>query len=133
MKSILILEDDQRLSQALAVRLTHAGYQVSVAPDPVFGAMLVALSLPDLIICDIWMPLMQGLTFMQQRGSFGLRDVPFIFITASQKQGLWEAAVELGAAGYFEKPYDSSRLLSAVSNALRDSAPAQESTRSCSE
>jgi CheY-like chemotaxis protein len=115
---ILLLEDDRRVSAALAARLRSAGYEVTAAPDPAFGVVLAALNPPDLIITDIWMPVMQGLTFARRRKAFGLADVPVIFITASRRDGLWESAMSLGAAGYFEKPYDPHRLLAAVAEAI---------------
>lgn len=121
-KRILVIEDDHRVALALCTRLRAAGYEANVAPDPAFGVILASANRPDLIITDIWLPIIQGLSFARRRESFGLGGVPFIFITASRRDGLWEAAMELGAAGYFEKPYDPPRLLSAVARALRSPA-----------
>lgn len=117
-KRILLLEDDARLSKALAARLRTAGYDVTTAPDPAFAVVHGAANPPDLIVSDIWMPVMQGLTFARRRATFGLAHVPIIFITASQREGLWESAMSLGAAGYFEKPYDPERLLVAIADAI---------------
>jgi two-component system KDP operon response regulator KdpE len=118
-KRILILEDDPRVAKALRIRLSHAGYEVLTAPDPAFAALLAATHPPDLIISDLWMPVMQGFTFIRRRKSLGVAEVPFIFITASHKDGQWESAMELGAAGFFEKPYDPARLLAAIAEALQ--------------
>ena len=123
MKKVLILEDDARISTALAVRLRAAGYEVLTAVDPAFASMLAVTHRPDLIISDIWMPVAQGFTFARRLKSFGLENVPIIFITASKREGLWETAMSLGAVGFFEKPYDPQRLLACVQEALRGSSP----------
>jgi len=122
-KRILILEDDPRVAKALTARLRGAGYLVVSAPDPGFGVIMAATHPPDLIISDIWMPVMQGLHFMRQKDALGLPRVPVIFITASRQEGLWETAMNLGAAGYFEKPYDPDQLLRAVARSFQP-APA---------
>jgi CheY-like chemotaxis protein len=83
--------------------------------------MLAVTHRPDLIISDIWMPVAQGFTFVRRLKSFGVENVPVIFITASKREGLWETAMSLGAAGFFEKPYDPQRLLACVQEALRGS------------
>ena len=122
MKKILLLEDDAKVSAALGARLRHAGYEVLAAPDPGFAMLLATTHAPDLIISDLWMPIMQGFTFARRLKSLGLPNVPVIFITASRRSGLWEEALALGAAGYFEKPYDPPRLLAAVAEILERTA-----------
>ena len=120
MKKVLILEDDAKTASALAIRLRAAGYDAMTAVDPAFGVLLAVTHRPDLIISDIWMPITQGFTFVRQMQSMGVDRVPVIFITASQKTGLWETAMSLGAAGYFEKPYDSQHLLARVKEILNE-------------
>lgn len=131
-KRILLLEDDSRLAKALGARLRTAGYEVTTAPDPAFAVVHGAANPPDLIISDIWMPVMQGLTFARRRGTYGLAHVPIIFITASQRDGLWESAMTLGAAGYFEKPYDPERLLAAIAEAVNATTARDQSTPNAS-
>jgi DNA-binding response OmpR family regulator len=130
MKKILVIEDDCRVAAALTARLRTAGYEVFSAPDPGHATIVAAMQSPDLIVTDIWMPVMQGLTFVRRLGSLGLGRPPVIFMTASRADGLWESAMEMGAAAYFEKPYDPQRLLAAISEALahRTSGPAQTVT-----
>ena len=128
MEKILLVEDDAKVSAALGTRLRHAGYEVLTAPDPGFATLLVATQTPNLIISDLWMPVMQGFSFTRRLKSLGLSNVPVIFITASRRSGLWEEAMALGAAGYFEKPYDPVRLLAAVAAALERPAPTASNT-----
>jgi CheY-like chemotaxis protein len=121
MKKILLVEDDRRIRTALVARLRAAHYEVVAACDPVYATMMVAAHQPDLIIADIFMPVMKGLTFVRQLKGMGLHSPPVIFITASQQEGLWESAMRLGAAGFFEKPYDPNRLLATVAHTLAQS------------
>lgn len=125
MKKILLVEDDLRVRSALAARLRSAGYAVVTAPDPAFAILLAVTSRPDLLIADIWMPVMQGFTFVRRLESVGLAKIPTIFITASHQDGLWETAMSLGAAGFFEKPYDPERFLAAVARATGSVPPRQ--------
>jgi DNA-binding response OmpR family regulator len=118
MKTILVLEDDPKIAIALAVRLEAAGYNVLTAPDGVRGLKLALVNRPDLIVMDIWMPVGLGLSVAQRLKDLGFANTPVIFITASRLKGLREAAANLGAAGYFEKPYDPEQLLGAVQQAL---------------
>jgi len=118
MKTILVLEDDPKIAIALAVRLEAAGFDVLTAPDGVQGLKLALTRRPDLILMDIWMPVGLGLSVAQRLRDLGLQNIPVIFITASRLKGLREAAAKLGAAGYFEKPYDPEQLLAAIHDAL---------------
>ena len=118
MKTVLVLEDDPKIAIALAVRLEAAGFDVLTAPDGVQGLKLALTRRPDLILMDIWMPVGLGLSVAQRLRDLGLQNIPVIFITASRLKGLREAAAKLGAAGYFEKPYDPEQLLAAIHEAL---------------
>lgn len=119
MKKILIVEDDTRIATALAIRFEAAGYEAIKAPDGFRGLQSAVRDRPDLIVMDIWMPVGIGFSVAERLPSLGLAGVPIIFITASKVKGLREAAAELGAVAFFEKPYDSQELLDAVSRALQ--------------
>ena len=118
MKKILVMEDDAKIAAALAIRLEAAGYEVLTAPDGFGGIKLALDDRPDLILMDIWMPVGTGFSVAQRLHSLGLAGIPFIFITASKLKGLREAAEHLGAAAFFEKPYDPEQLLGAVAQAM---------------
>ena len=118
MKTILVLEDDPKIAVALTVRLESAGFKVLSAPDGVRGLKLALTHRPDLILMDIWMPVGLGLSVAQRLNDLGFQNVPVIFITASRLKGLRQAAMKLGAVGYFEKPYDPQELLAAIQEAL---------------
>jgi DNA-binding response OmpR family regulator len=118
MKKILIVDDDERIAKALAVRLNAAGYRTFTAPDPAFAIIVAAVQRPDLVILDIWMPIMQGFTLAHRLDGLDIGQIPVIFITASRQEGLRESALRIGAAGFFEKPYDPEQMLRTVRDAL---------------
>jgi DNA-binding response OmpR family regulator len=122
-KKILIMEDDKKIATALGIRLEAAGYEVLTAGDGFEGLKLTRDSNPDLIIMDIWMPVGLGFSVAQRLKSLGFSHVPVIFITASKVKGLRQTANGLGAAAFFEKPYDPEELLLAVSKSLETPCP----------
>jgi DNA-binding response OmpR family regulator len=112
------MEDDKRITAALAVRLEAAGYEVLTAGDGFAGLKHVLADKPDLLLMDIWMPVGTGFSVAQRLQKLGLDGVPKIFITASKLRGLRRTATDLGGAAFFEKPYDPDELLQAVAHAL---------------
>jgi len=118
MKKILIMEDDKRVAAALAIRLQAAGYEVLTAWDGLEGLKMAVSARPDLILSDVWMPDGVGFLVAERLKNFGLAGIPVIFLTASKKKDLWQIAQEVGAAGFFEKPYDPNKLLAAIAQAL---------------
>ena len=118
-KQILIVEDDTKIAAALAVRLNAAGYQVLTAPDGVQGLQLALDHRPDLIVMDIWMPVGLGLSVAQRLQNLGLGHIPIIVMTASKLDGLQQAAQEVGAVAFFEKPYNADVLLNTIARTLK--------------
>ena len=112
------MEDDMKIAAALAIRLQAAGYDVLTTPDGWQGLKLAVTERPDLLLMDIWMPLGLGFSVAERLQEMGLGGIPIIFITASKLKGLREAALKTGAIGFFEKPYDPQKLLSAIARAL---------------
>lgn len=118
MKRILVLEDDQPIATALAIRLKAAGYEVWTASDGFAGLKMVLHDKPDLILSDIWMPVGLGFSVAQRLQELGLAGIPIIFLTAGKEKGLRETAQRLGAAGFLEKPFDPGELLATIAHAL---------------
>jgi DNA-binding response OmpR family regulator len=113
MKKILIVEDDQNIAKALALRLKSAGYEVTVAPDAMTGVSAALKIQPDLAVLDISLPAGNGFTVAQKIRELVVTATPIIFLTASKQPGLRQQAQDLGAA-FFEKPYDADDLLAAI-------------------
>ena len=122
MKKILIADDDPKVTMALQRRLEANGYSVITAPDGFAALKLAKVEMPDLILMDIWMPVGIGLSVAERMKELGL-DIPVIFLTASRKPGLREAAVQVGGAAFIEKPYDPQVMLETIEQVL-DLAPA---------
>jgi DNA-binding response OmpR family regulator len=118
MKSILIIEDDPKLALALAVRLKSAGYEATAANDALTGLNAAVKNPPDLVLMDVCLPLGNGFTLSERIQTLLPTPTPTIFLTASKQPCLRQKAEELGAAGYFEKPYEAADLLLAIQKAL---------------
>jgi len=130
MKRILIIEDDKKIAAALEIRLKGAGYDAVTVSDGLKGLSLAIETRPDLIILDIWLPDAVGLLIADRLKTFGCGKTPVIFITASKKYHLWKIAQEVGAAAFFEKPYDADKLLKAIASALEQPPVVQSQTDS---
>jgi DNA-binding response OmpR family regulator len=117
-KKILIIEDDERAATALGLRMRHAGYDPTSAYDAVSGVQAAARCHPDLVLLDIAMPGGNGFTTAERIQKLAPMPIPFIFITGSKQPFLRAQAEEMGAAGFFEKPYDPQALLSTVHRTL---------------
>jgi two-component system response regulator MprA len=117
-KKILVLDDDLRIATALSIRLEAAGHEVLTAADGLQGLKIVLETCPDLVLMDIWMPVGLGFSVAQRLQDLGLGGIPIIFITASKQKGLRKVARDLGAVGFFEKPYDPEQLLAVIAQAL---------------
>lgn len=114
-RKILVIEDDKAIALALSVRLMANDYNVLSAHDAVTGLQTALRDRPDLIVLDICLPGGGGLVTAEWLRNSGLTEgIPFIVVTASKKPGLRERAEELGAVGFFQKPYEAQELLDAI-------------------
>ena len=118
MKSILVIEDDRKIAMALTLRLKCAGYEAIMAHDARSGIQAAVHNRPHLLLLDIGLPDSDGFAAAQEIQSLVPALIPFIFITASKEPAFRERATQLGAAGFFEKPYEADELLAAIQKAL---------------
>ena len=110
---ILIVDDDPNMRELLALHLGHAGYEVETAEDGIEAGYKVLYRRPDLILCDVYMPHMDGFEFISAlRADSALRDIPVIFLTVAAESD--QKAKELGALAYVRKPVRADYLLSVV-------------------
>ncbi|MGH8670254.1 MAG: response regulator [Burkholderiales bacterium] len=111
--NILVVDDDLSIRELLRLHLSSAGYEVQVAADAISAGYLVLRHPPDLIICDVNMPHMDGFEFVAAlRSDKSLPYVPVIFLTTMEEGDL--RGKDLGAVGYLTKPVRSDRLLALV-------------------
>jgi DNA-binding response OmpR family regulator len=118
MHRILIIEDDRKIAMALTLRLKSAGYEPTTAYDALTGVNVAVKNPPDLVVLDICLPVGNGFTVAEKIQALVRTPIPMIFITASKQPDFRQKATELGAAGYFEKPYEAEELLAAIHKAL---------------
>ncbi len=119
MKTILLIEDDAFIRENTAELLTLTGYTVHTAENGKLGVEHALATRPDLVICDIMMPVLDGfgvLHIFNQNPQ--LAGVPFIFLTAKTERADQRRGMELGADDYLTKPFSETELLSAVSGRL---------------
>ena len=118
-KRILIVEDDERIAKALAVRLTAAGYETRMAHDGLAGFRAAVVEKPDLVLLDISLAAGDGFTVAERIQHNIPTPIPMIFLTASKRPEFRQKAQGLGAVGFFEKPFEPHALLTAINKAVR--------------
>ncbi|MEO6838588.1 MAG: response regulator [Ginsengibacter sp.] len=120
MKKILLIDDSKDLRENTAEILELANYKVFTAENGKAGVELALKEDPDLIICDIMMPKLDGygvLYLLQKNPSS--RNKPFIFLSAKIEHKDLRKAMESGADDYITKPFTGIELLSAVESRLK--------------
>ncbi|RLT41078.1 MAG: sensor histidine kinase [Chloroflexi bacterium] len=119
-KTILVVEDNELMNTAICEILAAENYSVLSASDGVDALALMRQQRPDVVLCDIMMPRMDGYTLLQHtRSDEQLRTVPFVFLTARSSTEDRRQAKRIGIDDYLIKPVDSQDLLLAMSNVLR--------------
>ena len=120
MKKILLIEDNEDVRDNTSEILESANYKVIVAENGKTGVEKALEYLPDLIICDIMMPVLDGYGVLQAiHKNDKLKNIPFIFLTAKTERGDFRKGMELGADDYITKPFSGTELLSAVDSRLK--------------
>jgi len=122
-KKILLIEDDQIVRDNTAEILQLANYEVLTAENGKTGLEKANVFKPDLIICDILMPELDGYGVMQiAMRNKDLQRIPIIFMSAKTKHEDIRKGMDLGASDYITKPFEESELLSAVATRLKRKA-----------
>ncbi|MCX6352376.1 MAG: response regulator, partial [Bacteroidetes bacterium] len=120
MQHILLIEDNKEVRENTAEILELSGYKITTASDGKKGVEEVNKSKPDLIICDIMMPVLDGygVLHMLNRNE-ETTNIPFIFLTAKTERSEVRKGMEMGADDYITKPFDKIELLNAVESRLK--------------
>lgn len=120
MKKILIIEDNQDVRENTAEILELANYKVIQAENGKIGVEMAQKDMPDLIICDIMMPVLDGYGVIHLLNkSQSTASIPFIFLTAKSERPDFRKGMEMGADDYITKPFDDVELLKAVESRLK--------------
>lgn len=114
-KNILIIEDNRDILDNTFEILKLEGYKVMKADNGNSGLYLAQTNSPDVIICDIWMPGLNGYeVFEQLKKNKITSHIPFIFLTASADKHEVETGLGMGADGYIRKPFEPEDLISEI-------------------
>ncbi|MBC7867463.1 MAG: response regulator [Gloeobacteraceae cyanobacterium ES-bin-316] len=127
MKKILIIEDNLEVRENTAEIMELSNYKVFTAENGKLGVELALKEIPDLIICDIMMPVLDGYGvyhLLSKHKETSL--IPFIFLTAKSERIDFRKGMEMGADDYISKPFDGIELLKAIEVRLNKTALLQE-------
>lgn len=122
MKKILLIEDNTAMRENIEELLELNGYSVLTAQNGKAGVELALREIPDLVICDILMPVLDGygvLYLLSKNNSTA--SIPFLFLTAKTEMADFQKAIGMGADDYIAKPFDDVDLLHVVSKRLKRS------------
>lgn len=120
MTKILLVEDNPEIRENTGEILELAGYKVTLASNGKEGYEMALKETPELIICDIMMPVLDGyglLHLISKNDS--LKGIPFIFLTAKTERGDFRKGMEMGADDYITKPFTDIELLNAIQSRLQ--------------
>ncbi|MGB0423543.1 MAG: response regulator [Flavobacteriales bacterium] len=129
-KFILLIEDNFDMRENIAEILELAGYRVETAENGKIGVKKAIKTIPDIIVCDIMMPEMDGyeaLYFLSKNKE--TQNIPFVFLTAKADKSDWRKGMNMGADDYITKPFEEMELLNVIetrlkrSEALKQKAP----------
>lgn len=122
-KRILVIEDNEEVRDNLAEILELYGYTVTQAEDGIKGVRAAMEILPDLILCDVMMPNLDGFGVLNLIGeNERTAGIPFIFITARTEKEDIRRGMNLGADDYITKPFYKDELLKVVQTRLKKAA-----------
>ena len=111
-KKILVVDDEQDLVELLAFNLQRKGYQVMVAYDGEGAISVAEEEVPDLILLDVMLPRMDGMTVLKHLRQGDLtRHVPIVMVTARRESALIFEAVGHGATDVVHKPFSMKELM----------------------
>ena len=121
MPRILLVEDNEMNRDMLSRRLKRRGYEVSIAVDGAEGVEMTSSEVPDLILMDMSLPVMDGWEATRNiKADPATKSIPVIALTAHAMSGDRQKALDAGCNDYDTKPIELSRLLSKIQTLLGD-------------
>ena len=121
-KKILLIEDNPEMRENTTEILELAGYHVFSAVNGKEGVEIAGKEKPDLIVCDIMMPLLDGYGVLHLLSkNEDTAGIPFIFLTAKSERSDFRKGMDMGADDYITKPFDEIELLNAIERRLKKS------------
>jgi DNA-binding response OmpR family regulator len=115
MQTVVVIENDQANRENILRILRFKGFRGIGAEDGTIGLEIAKKYLPDLILCDILMPGLNGYCLLETLGRIpATQNIPVIFVTAKATSEDRKYALSLGVDGYLTKPFGSSELMAAI-------------------
>jgi len=128
MKKILIIEDNPEVRENTAEIIEWSNYKVLTAENGKLGVELALKEIPDLIVCDIMMPQLDGYGVLHLLSKHKeTSNIPFIFLTAKSEKQDFRKGMDSGADDYITKPFDGTELLNAIEIRLKKADQFKES------
>ncbi len=119
MKTVLLIEDDIALRENTAELIELSGFHVLTAPNGKIGIDIAKNKLPNIIVCDIMMPEIDGYGVLEALTGYNeTSQIPFIFLSAKTEHKEIRKGMNLGADDYLTKPFDEDELISAIESRL---------------
>ncbi|MEO5946186.1 MAG: response regulator [Chitinophagaceae bacterium] len=123
MKTILVIDDNSDIRENTAEILELAGYKTFTAENGKKGVEAAIKERPDLIVCDIMMPELDGYGVLHLlRKNAETEQIPFVFLTAKTERNDFRKGMEMGADDYITKPFEDIELLNAIEIRLKKAA-----------
>jgi DNA-binding NtrC family response regulator len=123
MATILVVDDELGIRALLSEILSDEGHSVELAEDAAQAREVREMLRPDLVLLDIWMPDVDGITLLKEWGSNGQLTMPVIMMSGHGTIDTAVEATKYGASAFLEKPITLQKLLRAVEQALAKPAP----------
>jgi len=123
MKSVLVIDDNPDIRDNTAEILELAGYKTFTAENGKRGVEVAQREKPDVIVCDIMMPELDGYGVLHLlRKNADTENIPFVFLTAKTERSDFRKGMEMGADDYITKPFEDIELLNAIEVRLKKAA-----------
>ena len=123
MKKVLLIEDDLILRENTAELLEFSDYEVITASNGKIGLDMATNHLPDIIVCDIMMPELDGYGVLEALAKNNdTKYIPFIFLSAKTERQDVRKGMDLGADDYISKPFQEDELVSAIESRIAKAA-----------
>ena len=119
-KTILVVEDEKDLVDLLKIRLESLGYKVIYALDGQEGLDVLKSQKPDLVILDIMMPKLDGISvLLKLKANKQTKDIPVLILSVIGEEEEKSIAKKLGAVAYVNKPFSNEVLISKIKSILQ--------------
>jgi CheY-like chemotaxis protein/two-component sensor histidine kinase len=117
---IVVIDDEINIRETISDILTMQGYEVITASGGKEGCRLIRLEKPDMVLCDIMMPDMDGYEVLKRvRSEDHLKSLPFLFVSAKNDAESVRLGMNLGSDDYLTKPFKATELVEAIESKLQ--------------